>query len=69
MLTGTDLYRDIHVDASAQRSLALAQRLIVLHEAAPHDLPAEHPRQGVGLLPVDAVAPHAGQDRRAICAR
>jgi len=40
-LTGTDLYRDIHVDAHAQRSLVLAWRLIVLHEAAPADLPAE----------------------------
>jgi putative glycosyltransferase (TIGR04348 family) len=38
-LTGTDLYRDIHVDAAAQRSLALAWRLVVLHEAAPGDLP------------------------------
>jgi putative glycosyltransferase (TIGR04348 family) len=38
-LTGTDLYRDIHVDADAQRSLALAQRLIVLHESAPDDVP------------------------------
>lgn len=39
-LTGTDLYRDIHADAAAQRSLALATRLIVLHERAPEDLPA-----------------------------
>ena len=42
VLTGTDLYRDIHVDASAQRSLALADRLLVLHEGAPADVPAEH---------------------------
>lgn len=41
-LTGTDLYRDIHVDADARRSLALAWRLIVLHERAPDDVPAEH---------------------------
>ncbi len=39
-LTGTDLYRDIHVDAAAQRSLALATTLVVLHERAPQDLPA-----------------------------
>lgn len=32
VLTGTDLYRDIGTDASAQRSLALAQRLIVLQD-------------------------------------
>lgn len=30
VLTGTDLYRDIHTDASAQASLALASRLVVL---------------------------------------
>lgn len=30
VLTGTDLYRDIATDASAQQSLALAQRLVVL---------------------------------------
>lgn len=39
-LTGTDLYRDIATDADAQRSLALAARLLVLHERAPDDLPA-----------------------------
>lgn len=41
-LTGTDLYRDIANDASAQRSLALADRLIVLQERGPLALPAEH---------------------------
>ena len=38
-LTGTDLYRDIGTDAAAQRSLALAQRLIVLQEQGPQALP------------------------------
>ncbi len=38
-LTGTDLYRDIAHDANAQRSLALAQRLVVLQDQAPHDVP------------------------------
>ena len=38
-LTGTDLYRDIHHDASAQRSLELADRLIVLHPAGADELP------------------------------
>jgi len=42
VLTGTDLYRDIAVDAAALRSLALADRLVVLHEGAPADVPAEH---------------------------
>ena len=42
-LTGTDLYGDIPAgDAGALRSLALATRLIVLHELAPQDVPAEH---------------------------
>ncbi len=39
VLTGTDLYRDIHSDASAQQSLDLAQRLVVLHEMGPLELP------------------------------
>ena len=39
-LTGTDLYRDIAVDASARHSLALAHRLIVLQERAPQAVPA-----------------------------
>jgi putative glycosyltransferase (TIGR04348 family) len=38
-LTGTDLYRDIATDASAQQSLALAHRLVVLQEQGPHELP------------------------------
>jgi putative glycosyltransferase (TIGR04348 family) len=42
-LTGTDLYRDVpNADAGALRSLAAADRLIVLHEGAPADVPAEH---------------------------
>jgi putative glycosyltransferase (TIGR04348 family) len=39
-LTGTDLYRDILSDASAQRSLRAAQRLIVLQDQGPLALPA-----------------------------
>lgn len=42
VLTGTDLYRDIHVDPAALRSLAVADRLVVLHEGAPADVPAAH---------------------------
>ena len=33
VLTGTDLYRDIAVDAAAQRSLALASRIVILQPA------------------------------------
>jgi putative glycosyltransferase (TIGR04348 family) len=38
VLTGTDLYRDIHVDADAQRSLRQATRLMVLQEAGLQEL-------------------------------
>lgn len=41
VLTGTDLYRDIHTDADAQQSLALASRLVVLQEAGLAALPAQ----------------------------
>jgi putative glycosyltransferase (TIGR04348 family) len=41
VLTGTDLYRDILIDAAARRSLDLAQALVVLQECAPESLPAE----------------------------
>ncbi len=42
VLTGTDLYRDIDTDVSAQRSLVLAQRLVVLQERGPRALPDAH---------------------------
>lgn len=41
VLTGTDLYRDIQSDLKAQRSLQLAQRLVLLQECGPAALPAE----------------------------
>ena len=37
-LTGTDVYRDIHDDATAQQSLALADRLVVLQPKAIEEL-------------------------------
>ncbi|HWI83696.1 selenoneine biosynthesis selenosugar synthase SenB [Ramlibacter sp.] len=40
VLTGTDLYQDIGTDAQAQRSLDLAQRLVVLQELGGQALPA-----------------------------
>jgi len=40
-LTGTDLYRDIHQEPSAQNSLELAQRLIVLQEQGPSEVPLQ----------------------------
>ena len=39
VLTGTDLYRDIHTDAQAQQSLALATHLVVLQDAGLAALP------------------------------
>ena len=39
VLTGTDLYRDIQHDALAQRSLQLAQRLVLLQECGAAALP------------------------------
>ncbi len=39
VLTGTDLYRDIHVDADAQRSLDLASTLVVLQARGLDELP------------------------------
>lgn len=40
VLTGTDLYRDVDTDAAAQRSLQLADRLVVLNELGARRLPA-----------------------------
>ena len=40
LLTGTDLYRDIHTDASAQRSLEQASALVLLQPAGMDVLPA-----------------------------
>jgi putative glycosyltransferase (TIGR04348 family) len=40
-LTGTDLYGDIHTDASARRSLELAWRIVVLHDLALDEVPAK----------------------------
>jgi putative glycosyltransferase (TIGR04348 family) len=50
VLTGTDLYRDISTDALAQRSLALAHRLVVLNELGLQSLPAEHRSKGLVCL-------------------
>ena len=42
VLTGTDLYRDIRVDASAQESLRLAHGLVVLQERGIDELPVQY---------------------------
>lgn len=41
VLTGTDVYRDIHEDAQAQRSLELATRLVTLQKMAVRELPKD----------------------------
>lgn len=38
VLTGTDLYRDIHADTQARDSLRLASRIVVLQERGPDEL-------------------------------
>lgn len=40
VLTGTDLYRDIQTDASAQRSLEMATLLVTLQDQGARELPA-----------------------------
>ena len=45
VLTGTDLYRDIHADRDARASLALADRLVVLQEMGRLELPARFRRK------------------------
>jgi len=42
VLTGTDLYRDIASNTTAQRSLDLATRLVVLNERGPRRLPRRY---------------------------
>ncbi len=42
VLTGTDVYRDIHKNRKAQASLELATRLIALQNMAPAELPKRH---------------------------
>jgi putative glycosyltransferase (TIGR04348 family) len=44
-LTGTDLYRDIRVDANARASLDMADRMIVLQPRGLRELSVEHRRK------------------------
>jgi putative glycosyltransferase (TIGR04348 family) len=64
VLTGTDLYRDIHTDTAAQASLAYAQQLLVLQECAPDALPAHlHSKARVVFQSTTARAPVAKTPR------
>jgi putative glycosyltransferase (TIGR04348 family) len=68
-LTGTDLYRDIEHDASAQRSLALADALVVLNELGGQRLPlALRPKCRVVLQSCSArqALPHTSRHLRAL---
>jgi len=55
-LTGTDLYHDINVDARAQAALAHADRIVVLHDLALAELPAEA-RAKARVIRQSALAP------------
>jgi putative glycosyltransferase (TIGR04348 family) len=61
-LTGTDLYRDIHCDDDARRSLAIADRLVVLHPGGAAELPAEL-RHKVHVVPQSAATPTSAAPR------
>jgi putative glycosyltransferase (TIGR04348 family) len=64
VLTGTDLYRDIRTDASAQRSLELASRLVVLQERGMDELPTHlHPRTEVIYQSARRLAPGRPRQR------
>ena len=63
VLTGTDLYRDIRVDPSAQRSLDLATHLVVLQEAGLEELAPRH-RAKCRVIYQSAPALKAGEPNR-----
>jgi putative glycosyltransferase (TIGR04348 family) len=57
-LTGTDLYRDIHRDAAARRTLKLADLLVVLHSEGALALPeALRSKARVVLQSAESLAP------------
>ena len=69
VLTGTDLYRDIHVDAQAQASLRLADRLVVLNDLGARQLPPEHRAKATVILqssPSRRALPKTGRHLRAL---
>jgi putative glycosyltransferase (TIGR04348 family) len=60
VLTGTDLYQDLAQDPLAQRSIALAQRLVVLQECGADALPPEYrPKTRVVFQSAPALPPLA----------
>jgi putative glycosyltransferase (TIGR04348 family) len=68
ILTGTDLYRDIHTDPDAQRSLELASHLIVLQEAGLDELPPDmRAKASVIYQSSTALKPVDNAERRRHC--
>ena len=65
VLTGTDLYRDIRSDASAQRSLELATRLVVLQSCGADELaPRLREKTAVVVQSATPLRPVAKSSRR-----
>ena len=68
VLTGTDLYRDIHVDAAARESLEVATRLVVLQSMALKELPRRlHAKTRVIYQSASKVTGKAPQDAFRVC--
>lgn len=61
VLTGTDLYRDIHTDADAQAALYLAHRLVVLQARGLDELKPEHAAKARVIYQSAPDIPHADQ--------
>jgi putative glycosyltransferase (TIGR04348 family) len=62
-LTGTDLYRDIRTSREAQRSLELADRLVVLHDRAIEAVPRAY-RDKTRVIRQSAERAPGGRPRR-----
>ena len=68
VLTGTDLYRDIHVDAAARESLEVARRLVVLQSMALKALPRRlHAKTRVIYQSASKVIGKAPKDTFRVC--
>ncbi|MBZ0137078.1 MAG: TIGR04348 family glycosyltransferase [Planctomycetes bacterium] len=67
VLTGTDVYRDIHEDAVARQSLDAADAIVTLQALAIHQLPARH-RGKARAIPQSTRAPKPlpGKSKRAL---
>lgn len=67
VLTGTDVYRDIHEFVSAQESLEAADAIVTLQELAINQLPARHrPKARAILQSTTAPNPLPAKSKRAL---